>query len=153
MTHPHTCGGCTNTWTGLAQAHCSVCHQTFGGVTSFDRHRLDGACRHPSTIGLTVGTRGVWSEPFSWQRPTDNPDEPLEHVLHAYQTVETRSIYADPTTIKTTIVPAGLCRHGNVADICADCRNDTDDLTNWLHHGHEDDGDWTPPPPTRSRDW
>lgn len=50
-----------------AQAHCAVCHVTFGGVTLFDSHRYtlpDGqrACLHP--MALTAEPRnGVWRVP------------------------------------------------------------------------------------------
>ncbi len=46
----HTCGGCTNTWGGLAQAHCSVCHELFSGVTAFDKHRSKGKCLDPAKM-------------------------------------------------------------------------------------------------------
>ena len=45
-----------------AQAHCGVCHRTFGGVGNFDRHRKGGTCTAPESIGLTPGRRGVWVE-------------------------------------------------------------------------------------------
>jgi hypothetical protein len=42
-----------------AQAHCSVCHRTFSGVTGFDRHRKNGQCLEPSALGMTEVNR-VW---------------------------------------------------------------------------------------------
>src|SRR5882672_4649620 len=50
---PHACR-CGARWSGALTSHCSACHRTFGGVGSFDRHRRDGACLDPVTIGLTV---------------------------------------------------------------------------------------------------
>ncbi|MFI2663379.1 FDXHR family putative zinc-binding protein [Micromonospora carbonacea] len=47
-----------------AQAHCSVCHHTFGGVTGFDSHRRDGTCLDPATLGF-VQRDGVWRAPMS----------------------------------------------------------------------------------------
>lgn len=44
-----------------AQAHCSVCHETFGGVSMFDRHRRDGACLRPESCGMT-NRDGIWRE-------------------------------------------------------------------------------------------
>lgn len=41
------------------QAHCSVCHQTFGGVYGFDMHRYDGWCAEPAGLGMTL-TDGIW---------------------------------------------------------------------------------------------
>ena len=47
-----------------AQAHCAAadCHRTFGSVTGFDRHRRDGACVDPATLGMSE-TGGVWRIP------------------------------------------------------------------------------------------
>lgn len=43
------------------QAHCSVCHRTFGGVTGFDDHRKNGECLDPVTRGYVQSERdGVW---------------------------------------------------------------------------------------------
>lgn len=50
-----------------AQAHCAVCHRTFGGVTGFDAHRKDGACLDPSTRGY-VERDGLWRTPMSESR-------------------------------------------------------------------------------------
>lgn len=41
-------------------AHCSVCHRTFGTVTSFDRHRRGGACLDPAGLRMHPDARGVW---------------------------------------------------------------------------------------------
>lgn len=54
-----TCNGCTSTWTGLRPCHCSGCHRTFGGIASFDHHRIDFTCREPSTLGM-VNRSGIW---------------------------------------------------------------------------------------------
>lgn len=58
-----TCGGCRARWTTLRQAHCSGCCRTFTTVGNFDRHRRDGQCRHPSTVGLVQRPDGLWSAP------------------------------------------------------------------------------------------
>lgn len=48
-----------------AQAHCkSGCHRTFGGVGGFDRHRRDGQCLDPATLGY-VERDGIWRAPLS----------------------------------------------------------------------------------------
>lgn len=47
-----------------AQAHCSVCHLTFGGVTGFDAHRRDGRCLDPAQLGY-VESAGVWRRPMT----------------------------------------------------------------------------------------
>jgi hypothetical protein len=67
---PHGCR-CGARWFGAAIAHCAACHQTFGGVSSFDKHRagtkdktqLQGECARPSDIGLVQNERGVWGAP------------------------------------------------------------------------------------------
>jgi hypothetical protein len=43
-----------------SQAHCTVCHSTFGGVTGFDKHRKDGWCLNPVTLKMALNDRGVW---------------------------------------------------------------------------------------------
>lgn len=56
--------GCThprprmNTKTAL----CSVCHESFGVVRNFDKHRDNGWCLDPATIGLRKDVNGHWRE-------------------------------------------------------------------------------------------
>lgn len=71
----YSCSGCDNKWGGLAQAHCSVCHELFSGVTAFDRHRSRGHCLDPRKMKNTddelifeLRTNGV--APV-WAFPTD----------------------------------------------------------------------------------
>lgn len=42
---------CGRRWSGLGQAHCSICHRHFSTVTNFDRHKpsYDG-CLDPAAI-------------------------------------------------------------------------------------------------------
>jgi hypothetical protein len=60
----HGCGGCANTWTGLAVAHCATCHRTFGTVGAFDRHRSQrgphGACHDPAELPDLVFRADMW---------------------------------------------------------------------------------------------
>lgn len=62
----YTCGGCDNRWSGVSRAHCSACHETFGGAAFFDRHRRErngvGYCLHPSQIEKPVMylANGMW---------------------------------------------------------------------------------------------
>lgn len=62
-----TCGKCPAIWTGEARCHCSACCNTFGGVTSFDAHRVQygehGKCKKPEDIGLVLTEKGIWSVP------------------------------------------------------------------------------------------
>lgn len=47
-------------------AHCANCHETFGSVNSFDRHRTFGQCTPPEDLGLYFNpTRRCWSESYS----------------------------------------------------------------------------------------
>lgn len=73
----YTCGGCRNTWTGLAMAHCSACHQTFGSVNQFDRHRSQvgtrGTCLSPPTIVDTKGNRVMFYRNGAWRSPELSP--------------------------------------------------------------------------------
>jgi hypothetical protein len=63
---PNTCGGCTNTWMGHTCAHCSVCHETFGSVRSFDLHRKGSRCADPAAMGLKRNVRKkCWSLPYT----------------------------------------------------------------------------------------
>jgi hypothetical protein len=59
-----------------SQAHCSVCHTTFGGPTGFDKHRRHGVCADPATLGMADDGRGVWRKPNDragwWETPPEN---------------------------------------------------------------------------------
>lgn len=61
MIDPITCR-CGASWTGENRSHCAAknCHHTFGGVTSFDAHRRNGKCIHPSLLGLRQNAKGIW---------------------------------------------------------------------------------------------
>lgn len=56
-----TCGGCDNTWTGVSRCHCSACHQTFGGISTFDQHRKRDSCLQAESLGLE-NVAGVWKD-------------------------------------------------------------------------------------------
>lgn len=58
-----TCSGCTAKWSGVTRAHCSGCHRTFTGVSAFDRHREDGACLDPASLGMVERDGGLWGAP------------------------------------------------------------------------------------------
>jgi hypothetical protein len=70
---PHTCRGCSNKWTGVNRAHCSVCHITFGGPTKFDEHRRRNKCLtlkliaapiEEGGLGLSDNGKGVWTSAY-----------------------------------------------------------------------------------------
>lgn len=46
-----------------SQAHCAVCHLTYGGVYGFDAHRRDGRCLDPASLGMAPDDSGVWRRP------------------------------------------------------------------------------------------
>jgi hypothetical protein len=62
---------CGARWTGLGAAHCSACHHTFTSAGAFDRHRRNGKCLPPETIGLVKADRDWpgWSWPGTWAGP------------------------------------------------------------------------------------
>lgn len=45
---------------GTNSCLCTVCHEVFGGIGNFDKHRKDGWCRNPETIGLRRNEHGIW---------------------------------------------------------------------------------------------
>lgn len=69
-TLPHSCGGCDTRWSGARTAHCSGCHLSFTGMTTFDMHRNGGRCLRPWAMGM-VAVPGRASE--VWGFVTD-PD-------------------------------------------------------------------------------
>lgn len=48
-----------------AQAHCGACHRTFGGVSGFDRHRVEGRCVDPAGLGMSLLAGDLWRVPMS----------------------------------------------------------------------------------------
>lgn len=60
---------CGAHWTGDNRSHCSACHNTFGGVTTFDNHRYGDfekirKCRLPEKLGLRLNEFGIWVSAF-----------------------------------------------------------------------------------------
>jgi hypothetical protein len=45
-----------------SNAHCSACHETFGAVSGFDRHRRGGECLDVRTLAMHRDGRGVWRQ-------------------------------------------------------------------------------------------
>lgn len=43
-----------------SQCHCTVCHETFGGISLFDKHRKEGWCLNPQALEMRKNDRGVW---------------------------------------------------------------------------------------------
>jgi len=71
----HTCGGCSEVWTGLGRSHCGKCHRTFTTSNVFDQHRAineqtsDHYCLNPESLDM-ISRDDIWrnkpSETFSW---------------------------------------------------------------------------------------
>lgn len=65
------CGGCDKRWSGANICHCKTCHETFGGLSSFDKHRAgtkdgkrrQGECTPPADVGLVLNAHGTWVAP------------------------------------------------------------------------------------------
>lgn len=84
--------------------HCAVCHVTFGGIATFDRHRKNSTCHNPLELGLVYSVqRKSWAAPFSTQRESHPERARLAVLTHPHQRGETQ-----PTT--TTTEPPR--RHG-----------------------------------------
>jgi len=56
------------------QAHCKVCHRSFGGVTGFDKHRfkIGWRTRGPMAICLDPGSFGYVERDGIWREPMDH---------------------------------------------------------------------------------
>lgn len=72
MSAPASCRGCDTKWIGLRVCHCSACHVTFTGVTTFDMHQVRGRCKHPTRVGLVLSTIATYTETWG----TDATAEP-----------------------------------------------------------------------------
>ena len=57
------CSDCHLSWRAPSHAHCTVCHEQFGGWSTAETHwTLDGHV-HPGTVArLVQGDTGVWHE-------------------------------------------------------------------------------------------
>lgn len=71
-----------------SNAHCAgECHNTFGTVSAFDRHRRDGQCLDPATLRMHRDDRGVWRWDSVGQGPSarngapQTADSPLVGVI------------------------------------------------------------------------
>jgi len=68
--------GCPPPAPGTRRSHCAACHETFSGLTAFDRHQtIDDRtiCHPPIHRGLTQRPDGVW------RLPGERPEWPGPH--------------------------------------------------------------------------
>lgn len=74
----NTCGKCPAQWTGTQPCHCSACHQTFSGITTFDAHRVAnahrGKCKQPARMDLVKNEKGIWCVPREEEKESDYGD-------------------------------------------------------------------------------
>lgn len=70
---PHHCPTCESRWGGYGTCHCAHCHETFTGLTSFDKHRKSYQCHKPQTVGLELSGRKYpcWAMPGTDDRWED----------------------------------------------------------------------------------
>lgn len=68
------CRHCGDQWTGLAMAHCTVCHHTFSVARNFDAHLKGNKHNHPSEVGLVEARIGLGGKPV-WAKPGVPIDE------------------------------------------------------------------------------
>jgi hypothetical protein len=73
---------CGRKWVGLSQAHCPTCHEHFGSVAGFDRHRGNGHCRPPADIRRGDGTT-FFKATFNSYGCTWAEDDPRGHYRGA----------------------------------------------------------------------
>lgn len=45
---------------GTRYCKCPACDRFFGGVSGFDRHRVNSVCVDPASVGLELNARGYW---------------------------------------------------------------------------------------------
>jgi hypothetical protein len=62
------CLVCGKVWTGHKRCHCSTCHENFGSLTAFTKHRINFECQPPQNRGLVYSDDGYWVFPGS--KPT-----------------------------------------------------------------------------------
>lgn len=74
LTGQHGCPRCPARWGGYNTGHCSACHNTFTGVTAFDKHRAGSHakgryCITPEDAGLIPAGRAYpcWAHPGAYE--------------------------------------------------------------------------------------
>lgn len=66
----HKCSAtCTQGWSPGRRCHCMVCGENFTVVANFDKHRKDGQCLPPESIGMVLNERGIWAKPGEREFP------------------------------------------------------------------------------------
>ncbi|MEU4133626.1 FDXHR family putative zinc-binding protein [Streptomyces wuyuanensis] len=79
-------GACGRWWTGTERSHCGGCHETFTGLTAFERHRKGLRCNPPAEVGLVARQKPygtLWGQPapeggYSFLRAPQGDDEGAE---------------------------------------------------------------------------
>ena len=66
---PHHCNSCNHRRNGFDTCHCAGCHVTLTSIRAFDRHRRDGQCQPPATVGLVQSVRSY----ECWQQRDERP--------------------------------------------------------------------------------
>lgn len=66
----HSCRICGSIWSGLARAHCTGCHKTFGGIHGFEMHRKGFKCVDPKSIGL-IEKDNIWVQQYERIKQND----------------------------------------------------------------------------------
>ena len=79
-------GACGRWWTGVERSHCGGCHETFTGLTAFERHRKGLRCNPPTEVGLVAREKPygtLWGQPapeggYSFLRATQGDEKAAE---------------------------------------------------------------------------
>ncbi|MCL4780333.1 MAG: hypothetical protein KJ049_09090 [Gammaproteobacteria bacterium] len=64
---------------------CRGCGEYFSTVANFDKHRRNGACVDPATVGLLVDHRGIWK---------GAPTRDAEGLVRRYPVTADRTVQA-----------------------------------------------------------
>jgi len=47
----------------MRACQCAVCGNVFTSITGFEKHRKNGRCLEPLSVGLSLNDRGLWATP------------------------------------------------------------------------------------------
>jgi hypothetical protein len=85
------CAGCHRSWSGIAEAHCMVCHEHFSAPTVYDKHRKGTACMSPAAMaeavtkaGNTVFMQVGRKDGLVWSGWRDSGDRPWEYSYECH---------------------------------------------------------------------
>lgn len=66
------CVKCGREWNGTSACHCAGCHEHFGSLAAFDRHRVGFECLPVERFSELVGKKNPHPRLVVSERPTGN---------------------------------------------------------------------------------